>query len=349
MRPSRFGSALFVCLVLTFSGGTLGDFAGAQSSERPRRHDVEQLEEVTVTARKEIDRSISAAPRFLTTGPFSQDYWPCFSPDGRDVLFSHTFDGGKSWGLWIVKADGGRPRILALLPVSATRASWSAKNHLIAVTGTSEGGKNSVWIIDPYGTNRFKFKQILLAGLSNQMFYPSWYPNGDQLAVSDGRDLVIKRIDLLGGGGVTTLTDHNQVLTGMSSVSPDGKWIAFAGQLNRGKRYDETKNSIWLLELSSGALRSLETPPEEGRTPSWSPDGKRLAFESNRGSVLGRYAVFVVDRDGSRLQQVTPYYLDAQHPAWSPDGRRLAFATYDGWIGIVDLPPDGQSKTAPDE
>jgi Tol biopolymer transport system component len=160
----------------------------------------------------------------------------------------------------------------------------------------------------------------------------------------DGHDLVIRRIDLARGTAVA-LTNRERIFTGMPSVSPDGRWIAFAGQLNRGQSYDQSHNSIWLLNLNSGVEHSLEPTPGEGRTPSWSPDGKRLAFESNRGSLLGLYAVFIVNRDGTGLRQITDYKLNANHPVWSPDGRKLAFSARSGWlstgtkIAVIALPP----------
>lgn len=289
---------------------------------------------------------VTPALRFLTSGPpGSQDQWPCFSPDGKEVLFSRSFDG-RSWQLWIVKADGGEPHRLAELPVSATRASWSYKSHLIAFTGVPEPGKGSIWIVDPDGRNP---RQLARAGLSDRVFYPSWYPDADELAVMDVldlHDLVIRRVDLR-GGAVATLTDRHRIMTGMPSVSPDGKWIAFAGQLNKGAPYDQTQNNIWLLDLGKGTVRSLETPPKQGRAPSWSPDSKRVAFESDRGTAWRRYAIFVVDLDGSHLQQITKYGLNATHPVWSPDGRQMVFSVataswYVFWrtwrIAIVDLP-----------
>jgi Tol biopolymer transport system component len=72
-----------------------------------------------------------------------------------------------------------------------------------------------------------------------------------------------------------------------------------------------------------GALRTLEDMPVQGRSPAWSPDGSRLAFESDRGNDEGRYAA---------------------HPAWSPDGRRMVFDAKDPkgdhvfGIAIIDAP-----------
>jgi Tol biopolymer transport system component len=174
------------------------------------------------------------------------------------------------------------------------------------------------------------------------MFYPSWYPDGKQLAVMDAHDEVIKRIDLE-SGAVKTMTDRARVLAGMPSVSTDGKWIAFAGQANTGQAYEQTKNVIWLVS-DTGVLHTLETPPLQGRAPSWSPDQQRLAFESNRGSPNQSYAIFIINRDGSGLMRVTDYAMNANHPMWSPDGRQLVFSARHAnapslAIAIIDSPP----------
>jgi Tol biopolymer transport system component len=279
-------------------------------------------------------------PRFITsmTGG-GTDYWPTFSPDGKTVLFSRTTNG-RNWELFRVAASGGAPEAFAPspLPVSATRSNWSHRTNQIAFTA-SAGGPGDIWIINGDGTGAHAIK---VPGLSNQTVYPSWYPDGQSLAVTDATTLAIKRIDLV-EGAATTVTDRTRVLTGMSRVSPDGKWIAFAGQENAGRPYDQEENVIWLVS-EAGALTTVEAKPIQGRAPSWSPDGKRLAFQSNRGSADGRYAIFIINRDGTGLMQVTDYALNATHPAWSQDGRRMVFAAterkYTNGIAIVDVPND---------
>ena len=276
--------------------------------------------------RPQVPRSWTQAanvtPRFLTGSPGLTDYWPCFAPDGNTVLFSRRMDA-KTWSFFTVPAGGGDARALlgTPLPVSQTRAAWSPRNNLIAFTGTSADGANTVWIMRGDGTGAHP---LAPAGLSNDANYPSWYPAGERLAVMDARDLVIKRFDLTPGAAVA-VTDHTQVLTGMPSVSPDGKWIAFAGQANTGQRYDQANNTIWLVG-EEGVSHPAEAAPGQGRAPVWSPDGRRLAFESNRGSPDGTYAVFVMNRDGTGLTQVTDYALNANHPVWSVDGKRMVFS-----------------------
>jgi dipeptidyl aminopeptidase/acylaminoacyl peptidase len=276
-------------------------------------------------------------PRMLTSPvPGNLDYWPCFSPDGQTVLFSRSVDGGKNWLLLWVAAAGGNAELFAKAPppVSATRADWS-KSGRIAFTATARDGTSSVWITEAGGGNPHP---LAASGVSSQLFYPSWYPDGKNLAVMDAGTSSLKRLDIT-GGTAAALTDSARVLTGMASVSPDGDAIVFAGQQNAGQPYNQNENVLWLWTATSLAV--VEATPMQGRAPVWSPDGRRIAFESDRGSPDGHYAIFIVNRDGSGLVQVTDYALNATHPVWSRDGKKMVFAAGDqtgSAIAVIDFP-----------
>lgn len=291
------------------------------------------------SAGKSAGENLFPKHRFVTSDATLEDYWISFSEDGKTLLFSRRPAAGN-WDLFQVSVDGSAPRPFATtpLPVAATRASWSWRNPIVAFTGITADDRASVWLAGPNGSNP---RPIAFAGLSEDVYYPSWYPDGNSLAVVDfdGGTGVLKRIDL-NSRTVEPLTDPEEILAGMPNVSPNGDSIAFAGQLNKGP-YDQTKNSIWLLG-QNGALQLLD--PDQGRTPSWSSDGEWIAFESNRGSEEGRYAVFVIHRTGGTARQLTPYELNANHPVWSPNGALLAFSARlpgndEAWgIAIIEVP-----------
>ena len=74
--------------------------------------------------------------------------------------------------------------------------------------------------------------------------------------------------------------------------------------------------------------------------PSWSPDGKRIVFTSNRISIGGE--IYVMDSDGKNLVR---FKDRASDPSWSPDGREIAFSSLrDGewWSDIYVIGVDGQ-------
>lgn len=96
------------------------------------------------------------------------------------------------------------------------------------------------------------------------------------------------------------------------AVSPDEQTLVFSalGHLHQ-------------MPASGGATTQLTFGPAYDTDPAFSPDGRRLAFASNRSG--GRTNIFVLDLRTKQLQQVTSE-VDAGRPAWSPDGRSIAYA-----------------------
>jgi Tol biopolymer transport system component len=269
---------------------------------------------------------VSVPPiRFLTQEAGYIEAWASFSPDGQRVLFSRTTDPTdpqKPWDLHVVSiVDKRVERFLKdPSPVSATRAKWS-KQNVVAFAGMRGNDAASIWLVNGDGTQA---RELSITGVSKAVFYPSWYPDGRSIAVVDVLELTTKRIELDRLVAVA-MTSRERVLTGMPSVSPDGRTIAFAGQANEGQRYDQTKNVIWLVD-DRGTLQTAERPAQQGRTPSWSPDGRWIAFESNRGDPSQLYAIFIMKRDGTAVRRMTSYSINANHPMWSPDGKQLVFS-----------------------
>jgi len=122
---------------------------------------------------------------------------------------------------------------------------------------------------------------------------------------------------------VKSATDPNaeelRQLYSQSSFSPDGATLAYTAQ-RRGR------DVLYLLDVRrpNARPRRLDLPVEQVVSPTWSPDGRQLAFSGNVGGLTDLY---VVDRDGTGLQRLTHDRYGDLQPTWSPDGRTIAFAS----------------------
>ncbi len=90
---------------------------------------------------------------------------------------------------------------------------------------------------------------------------------------------------------------------------------------------------IYILDLETGKERRLTTNPATDMDPAISPDGKRIAFVSDR---RGKFEVYLMNIDGSNLIRLTETDTFDIQPSFSPDGRWLAFERR-GDIYAIDL------------
>ncbi len=104
-------------------------------------------------------------------------------------------------------------------------------------------------------------------------------------------------------------------------VSPDGRTVVYS-VVSPNLDANIKPSQIWSIPLGGGAAKQLTREGSQNLRPRWSPDGRRIAFTSNRG---GSMQIWTMAADGSDPKQVTRIYTEASGETWSPDGTQLLF------------------------
>ncbi|MGB7283977.1 MAG: S9 family peptidase [Candidatus Acidiferrum sp.] len=106
--------------------------------------------------------------------------------------------------------------------------------------------------------------------------------------------------------------------------SPDGTRVAFV--VTEPPKGAGRARHIWLYDEKSGAVRQITFSTKDESAPRWSPDGKQLAFLSNRDE---QQQIYVMRMDGGEAAAITKSKRSVHSFEWSPDGKQIAFVAPD--------------------
>lgn len=210
--------------------------------------------------------------------------------------------------------------------------SWSPDGRRVAFLRSEDDGVD-LYVVDASGG-----RETRLADNVDLTF--DWSPGGRRIAFSStGSDLLPQSPHLfvvdVGSGVVEQLTSADRADVS-PEWSPDGGSIAFVGSPPRAVGASESPDSdIYRLNVATGAVNLLTQHRDPDYGPTWSPDGRQIAFSSTRNaapdSTEPAPEIYVMDARGRGERRLT--YRRSAHdvaPQWSPDGDSISFLEYRG-------------------
>jgi len=244
-----------------------------------------------------------------------------FSQTGTLIYRSGGAGGGLSTVAWL---DGtGKAQPLLAKPGTYSDLSLSPDGQRLALNVT-EGSSRDIWV---YDWQRDTMTQVTFTGYTVR---PLWSPDGRYIVFQAAEGTMsATRSDGSGKPEPLTRSKNHQAPW---SFTPDGKRLAFF-EIGSGSRAD-----IWTVPLESdnAGLRAgkpeafLQTPADE-RWPTFSPDGRWMAYSSNESGTYQVYIRTFPDKGGK--WQVSS--SSGKWPIWSRTGRELFFETVDGHLMVA--------------
>ena len=221
--------------------------------------------------------------------PIANGAQPVVSPRGDRIAFLSNRGGAED--LYVIAADGTGEKQLTHSRDTETAVQWSADGKQIVFSVFAEDSSR-LHAIRPDGTREREIGRV--PGRT-----PMLAPTGKRVVFMAGTWTATRlMVSALDGSDALQISDGSSIAWN-NHWSPDGE---LAVQVN--SRVQKASAHIWVVDIASGEARKLAAhdQPYLDETPSWFPDGTRLAFQSNRA---GRTDVWVMNADGSGQRRLT--------------------------------------------
>jgi len=270
--------------------------------------------------------------RQFTFGKFS-DSQPCWSPDGKRIAFVST--RRKKQGIYVIPADGGEARKIIEEDGVFRSLSWSPDGRKLLCSfrkndpkpgDDSKGSKGTAPVVRE--VNRLFYRLDGMGFLPKDHFHVYTF----DVETSERRQLTKGKYDEL----------H-------PCYSPDGRKIAFVSNRSRDPDRDSLLQDLFMISSDGGREKKIPTPRGPVESPSWSPDGKKIAYLGHKNPEdawgVTNYHVWVASVTGKlRARDIMPKFdhqavdltindtaedFPMPGPEWSRDGRTIYFIATD--------------------
>jgi TolB protein len=232
---------------------------------------------------------------------YGADQGATYSPDGTRIAFMNNYDG--DYEICVMNADGTGVKQLTKNSAVDAYPSWSPDGTQIAFTSNRDGDFD-IYVMNADGSDQ---TNITSDDPSSDEF-PRWSPDGRFIAIETDRYGGVSAELITPDGKVQATIGSVAYATFFDSWSPDGKSLLVDS--NSGGDFDIYRYDLYAggpLQWSLMQPKIVSDDSAVEGSAIWSPDGKQIAFSSNRD---GDFEVYVMNADGGTQRQITHNNVD---------------------------------------
>src|SRR6266481_1039758 len=280
-------------------------------------------------AQESIPKPASATPRNITIDDFFQIRdvsQPEMSPDGQWVVYSVRTrmlkDDKNEQRLWMVSTHSGDPIPMTAEGVSSSHPRWSPDGKYLAFLSSRNAGKSQVWLLNRLGGEAVRLTETV-QGVTDF----EWSP--------DSTRLILVLQDPKPEDAEAAKDKDKDALAPKPKTPPPLVIDRLQFKEDTVGYLDRRRTHLYLFDVASKRATQITSGDFDDNEPAWSPDGKSLAFTSNRSTPDPdrnfNSDIWVVAADntdkGAHLTQITTNPGADHQPAWSPDGKWITYVT----------------------
>ena len=241
---------------------------------------------------------------------------PRVSPDGAWVAYTVATtsleDDRTTTRIWMAPTAGGDPLPMTMESGSASSPEWSPDGRWLSFTASrGDSAQSQVWLLDRRGGEAQQLTEVE-GGVGSF----AWSPDATRLLL--------------------TVRDPEPKDSTRRRGAPEEPWVIDRLQFKRdGQGYltGDRRTHLYVFDVAGRKATQLTAGRWDESAPAWSPDGRWVAFASNRSEdpdANSNTDLWVVPSDAEKEEsprRLTDYQGGDGNPAWSPDGRWIAYLT----------------------